>query len=284
MPINVDEALSAPALESEITWTTTDVLFYHLSIGASADELQFTFERELQAVPTFGLVAGAGPSVGIRKPPEMSLPGIDVDLRKVLHVGQSITLDRPIPTEARARTSQRVVNILDKQKAAIIELEKVVEDDDGPMWTELSRIWVHGEGNFGGSAGSQESSAEPTEQLAAIASQTSAEQAALYRLNGDYNPLHIDPRFAKQAGLAQPILHGLATFGIAALGVIRNLCHGDPRRLTHIQADFSHPVVPGQGLHTSVSKTIAEDGLRFSTSICGTENHALKNGIVRVTD
>lgn len=282
MPINVDEALSAPPKESEITWTTSDVLFYHLSLGAAADELQLTYERDLQALPTFGLVAGGGPSVGITKPPAMLLPGIDVDLRRVLHAGQSITLHRPIPVQAQARSSQRVVNIFDKQKAAIVELETVVDDADGPLWTEVSRIWIHGEGDFGGSSGTREAGVEATEQVTAIDTRTSLEQAVMYRLNGDYNPLHIDPKFAKQAGLPQPILHGLATFGIAALEIVRNLCDGDPSKLTHIEANFSNTVTPGQKLHTSVSKTTDDDTLGFWTTISGTDNSVLKNGIVRI--
>lgn len=261
MPIDLNVALSASVIEETLSWTTTDVLLYHLSLGAGSlpnePELHLTYEKDLSVLPTFALVAGTGPSSGTHKPPQMVMPGIDIDLRKVLHAGQYVTVHRPLPSSGQAVSRRRVSAVVDKNKAALIELETTATNDDGPLWTHVSQIWARGEGGCGsaGEAFKPRKAAEgeltKPDISEVLSAPTRVNQAALYRLNGDFNPLHIDPDFARNAGLDRPILHGLATLGISALALTRRYGTG----LSHIGASFSQPVFPGDGLDFEVSVT-----------------------------
>lgn len=275
MPIDINLARSAEPVTREICWTPADVLLYHLSLGAGsragAPDLALTYERGLTVLPTFGLVAGNGPSSGRLVAPSMQLPGIDIDLRKVLHGGQRIEVHRPLPAARSARTSQRVADIIDlgAGRAAVIELETTAEDDSGPLWTQVSQIWARGEGGFGGSAPKAEATSVPGRAAdIRVTVTTSANQAMLYRLNGDFNPLHIDPGFARAAGLESPILHGLATLGIAAKAIADATTDGDVTRLVGIGARFAGMVRPGQDI---VVEAWAETGgdIPFRASVEG---------------
>ena len=303
MPIDPAVALAAPAVEESLAWTVADVLLYHLSLGAGSrpddPELDLTYEKDLTVLPTFALVAGTGPSAGERQPPAMSMPGIDIDLRKVLHAGQRVTVHRPLPASGEAVSRRRVSAVIDKQKAALIEVETAAEDTEGPLWTHVSQIWAHGEGGFAADTevastseeartsdakGSADGSAAkegadvPAADPEVLSAATRVDQAALYRLNGDYNPLHIDPDFARMAGLERPILHGLATLGIGALALTRRYGHG----LTHIGASFSRPVLPGDDLEFDVSAE-AEGRFSFGARSVTQDTTVLSRGEARFT-
>lgn len=259
MPIDVDQALGADPSVREIGWTRRDVLLYHLSLGAGrhadADpELGWTFERDLQVLPTFAMVAGQGLSAGDGRRVGMDLPGIDVDLRRVLHAGQSLTAHRPLPPEGRATLTSRVAEVWDKGKAAVVVLETAAHTpDDEPLWTSRNQIWVRGEGGFGGEPGPETPWQQPgREPDHVLESRTEPGQALLYRLNGDLNPLHADPEFAAAAGFDRPILHGLASYGIVAKAIVDGLLDGDARRLTGLSVRFAGSLFPGQGIRTSV--------------------------------
>jgi acyl dehydratase len=259
LPIDAVTALSAEPQVQDIGWTRRDVLLYHLSLGAGrradADpELRWTFERDLQVLPTFALVAGQGPSVGDLPPAAMRLPGIDIDLRRVLHGGQALRVHRPIPPAGSATVSTRVAEIWDKGKAAVIVLRSDATDPDGSsLWTSAMQIWARGEGGFGGDPGSQPRSVPPERDPDhRLVTPTTPGQALLYRLNGDLNPLHADPEFAAAAGFHRPILHGLASYGIVARAVVDELLDGDAARLTSLDVRFAGTVVPGQTISTAV--------------------------------
>lgn len=286
MPIDVDAALGAAAQISEISWTPTDVVLYHLSIGAGSrpghPELTLTFERDLSVLPTFGLVAGSGPSsAGAASsadnaatadgtstadgddsdpaeapadPSRMRLPGIDVDLRAVLHAGQSITAHRPIPAAGRAEVRRRVSDVCDLGKAALIVIETSVADAQGPLWTEHSRIYVRGEGGFGGDSGPARRPVPERSPDISFRVPTRPDQALLYRLNGDFNPLHIDPKFARSAGLPGPILHGLATYGMVTKALTDAVATGRPEAVSEVGAKFSGMVTPGDELTIDIWK------------------------------
>ena len=275
MPIDVDAALGAAAQISEISWTPTDVVLYHLSIGAGSrpghPELTLTFERDLSVLPTFGLVAGSGPSSAggassaddtadghdsepAADPSRMRLPGIDVDLRAVLHAGQSITAHRPIPAAGRAETRRRVSDVHDLGKAALIVIETSVADAQGPLWTEHSRIYVRGEGGFGGDSGPARQPVPERSPDISFRVPTRPDQALLYRLNGDFNPLHIDPKFARSAGLPGPILHGLATYGMVTKALTDAVATGRPEAVSEVGAKFSGMVTPGDELTIDIWK------------------------------
>lgn len=227
------------------------MLLYQLSLGAS--DLSFTYERGLRVLPTFAMVAGQGISAGDRPARGLDLPGIEIDLAKILHSGQALTVHRPLPTAGSATVTSRVAELWDKGKAAVIVLENDAADDDGPLWTSRMQIWARGEGGFGGSPGPESSWSAP-DRLPdhVLDSPTSPTQALLYRLNGDLNPLHVDPAFAVQVGFDRPILHGLASYGIVAKALVDGVLDGDPTRLVSLDARFAGTLFPGETIRTSV--------------------------------
>ena len=283
MPIDVAAALGAEPAACELSWTEPDLLLYHLSLGAGAyrtdpAELRWTYERDLQVLPTFALVAG-GRAATMRSGAPMRLPGIDVDLRKILHAGQAITLHAPIPVCASVRSTSRVAQVWDKGKAAVIVLQNEVADLDGrPLWTATSQIWARGEGGFsggppaservaggGGDAGPDTSWAAPERPPDLVLdSPTSTQSAMLYRLNGDLNPLHVDPQFAAAAGLDRPILHGLASYGIACKAVVDEVLGGDASLVRDYAARFAGVLVPGESIRTRIWR----DGERLTLQAC----------------
>lgn len=259
MPIDLTAALAAPPAVRTISWTGRDVLLYHLSLGAGRDaaddpELAYTFERDLQVLPTFAMVAGRTISVGDEPTaPAMRMPGIDVDLRRVLHGGQELTVHRPIPAAGTAQLSTRVADVWDKGKAAVVVLEHGVTDADGPLWTARMQVWARGEGGFGGEPGPDRRGSVPDRAPDHVLdSPTTPGQALLYRLNGDLNPLHVDPAFAASAGFDRPILHGLASYGIVAKALVDHLLDGDTTRLRSIAVRFAGTLAPGETIRTSV--------------------------------
>lgn len=264
MPIDRDKALTAEPSVREIHWTTRDVLLYHLSLGATAPHL--TYEKHLGVLPAFALVAGTGISSGEAAPPSFHLPGIDIDLRSVLHAGQGLRVHRPLPASGTATLASRVAEVRDKGKAALIVLESTASDAGGaPLWTSTMRIWARGEGGFGGGPGPEEDWTAPDRPAdTVLTSATTPQQALWYRLNGDLNPLHADPEFARAAGFDRPILHGLASYGLLCEALVTGLLDGDVRRLTGLAVRFAGPVVPGETLETSVwHDGVTEDGERL---------------------
>ncbi len=272
MPIDAEAALAAAPSTREVAWTARDVLLYHLSLGAGAradthPELRYTYEKGLQVLPTFAVVAGGGISAGDRPATGMSMPGIDVDLRRILHAGQSLTVHRPIPASGAATISSRVAHVWDKGKAAVVELEQAATGVDGaPLWTSTMQIWARGEGGFGGDPGPETAWAAPDRAPDAVLdSPTAPDTALLYRLNGDLNPLHADPDFAAAAGFERPILHGLASYGLVAKALVDGLLDGDPRRLTGLSVRFAGSLYPGQTIRTSVWR---DGGALLLASVC----------------
>lgn len=268
MPIDRKKALTAEPAVREIHWTTRDVLLYHLSLGAGADaatgpELHLTFEKDLAVLPAFALVAGSGISAGEQAAPGLHLPGIDIDLRALLHAGQGLRVHRPLPASGSATLHSRVAEIWDKGTAALIVLESTATDSDGePLWTTTTRVWARGEGGFGGEPGPAERWKAPDRAAdSVLTSRTTPQQALWYRLNGDLNPLHADPAFARAAGFDRPILHGLASYGLVCKALVDGVLDGDVTRLTGLTVRFAGPLVPGESLVTSVWRDgPADDG------------------------
>ncbi len=259
MPIDVKTALSAEPTVREANWTERDVLLYHLGLGAGVDsldpaELGWVYEKGLRVLPTFAMVAGQGISARTLKPAGMTMPGIDIDLRKILHGGQSLTLHAPIPTTGSARISSRVADVWDKGKAAVIVLEQSATDLDGnALWTTGMQIWARGEGGFGGDAGPEVTNAVPERDAdKVLVSPTTTQQALVYRLSADMNPLHADPAFAQMAGFDRPILHGLASYGVVCKAVVDGLLGGDPTRVRSYSVRFAGSIYPGETIETSV--------------------------------
>ncbi|WP_433449987.1 MaoC/PaaZ C-terminal domain-containing protein [Streptomyces sp. CA-142005] len=257
MPIDASRALAAEPRTGEISWTTKDVQLYHLGIGAGArpdkddpatdpDELRYTLESRLHVLPSFATVAGSGAPGVISG---LSMPGVEVELAKVLHGGQTLEIHRPIPAEGTATATHRLAAVYDKGKAAILVLRTEVADADGPLWTNDAQIFVRGEGGWGGDRGPSTRLEPPAgEPDRTVERLIRADQALLYRLSGDWNPLHADPEFAKRAGFDRPILHGLCTYGITLKAVVDTLLGGDVSRVRSYTTRFAGVVYPGETL------------------------------------
>ncbi|MCX4433473.1 MULTISPECIES: MaoC/PaaZ C-terminal domain-containing protein [Streptomyces] len=251
MPIDAAKALAAEPRSGEITWDRKDVQLYHLGLGAGVpatdpDELRYTLESKLHVLPSFATVAGAG-SPGVIS--GLSMPGVDVDLARVLHGGQTIEVHRPIPIEGKALATGRIAAVYDKGKAAVLVMRTEVADAEGPLWTNDAQIFVRGEGGWGGDRGPS----TRLEEFAGAPDRTverpiREEQALLYRLSGDWNPLHADPEFAKLAGFDRPILHGLCTYGMTLKAVVDTLLGGDVARVRSYTTRFAGVVYPGETL------------------------------------
>ncbi|MFJ4712022.1 MaoC/PaaZ C-terminal domain-containing protein [Streptomyces sp. NPDC088785] len=250
MPIDAAKAVAAEPRSAEIAWDHKDIQLYHLGLGAGLpatdpDELRYTLESVLHVLPSFATVAGAGMGVV----GGLGAPGVDVDLAHVLHGGQTIEVHRPIPVSGAATTTSRVAAVYDKTKAAVLVLRTEVADGDGPLWTADAQIFVRGEGGFGGERGPSERLAVPERAPdRTVDRPIREEQALLYRLSGDWNPLHADPGFAKLAGFDRPILHGLCTYGMTLKAVVDTVLGGDVSRVTRYATRFAGVVFPGETL------------------------------------
>ncbi|MET7787949.1 MaoC/PaaZ C-terminal domain-containing protein [Streptomyces sp900116325] len=250
MPIDAAKAVAAEPRTAEISWDHKDVQLYHLGLGAGAPatdpaELRYTLESRLHVLPSFATVAGAGAGVV----GGLSSPGIDVDLAAVLHGGQTVRVHRPIPAEGRAVQTSKVAAVYDKGKAAVLVLRTEAADDEGLLWTNDAEIFVRGEGGFGGERGPSGLHAD----LAAVPNHTverpvRENQALLYRLSGDRNPLHADPEFARKAGFDRPILHGLCTYGMTLKAVADTLLGGEVALIRSYRTRFAGVVFPGETL------------------------------------
>jgi acyl dehydratase len=236
---------SAP-IEFNYTWK--DAVLYALGVGAKADELDFLYEgRGPKVLPTFAVV-----------PSFASMIAVSADLGAnpvmIVHGEQSIRLHRPIPPEGKLSTTSEVKGIYDKGKGALCVVEaKTVDEKGAPLFDNVFSIFVRGAGGFGGERGPEAVKADPPADRAPdfeVVEATTPEQALLYRLSGDLNPLHADPGFAKMAGFDRPILHGLCTFGHAGRAILRGAAGGDPTRLVGFSARFAGVVFPGDTLTT----------------------------------
>ncbi|MFD1659919.1 MaoC/PaaZ C-terminal domain-containing protein [Streptomyces caeni] len=268
MPIDEAAALAAEPRSGEITWDHKDVQLYHLGIGAGVpatdpDELRYTLESRLHVLPSFATVAGAGAPGVISG---LSMPGVEVDLARVLHGGQTLRINRPLPAEGRATATSRVAAVYDKGTAAILVLRTDVADADGPLWTSDAQIFLRGEGGWGGDRGPSTRLAPPTGEPDRVVERPIREdQALLYRLCGDWNPMHADPDFAKSAGFERPILHGLCTYGMALKAVVDTQLDGDVTRVRAYSTRFAGVVFPGETLRIRMWRQ--DDAVRVCVSV-----------------
>ncbi|WP_411140513.1 MaoC/PaaZ C-terminal domain-containing protein [Streptomyces sp. x-80] len=279
MPIDAAKATSAEPRTTELAWDHKDVQLYHLGIGAGAatpekphpvtdpGELRYTLERALHVLPSFATVAGGGMALA----GGLSAPGIDVDLAAVLHGGQRVTVHRPLPVSGRATQTSTVPAVYDKghtrSNAAVIVLRSEVADQDGPLWTCDTQIFVRGEGGFGGARGPATRLELPSRAPDLTAERYLREdQALLYRLSGDWNPLHADPDFARLAGFDRPILHGLCSYGVTLKAVVDLALGGDVSRVRAYTTRFAGVVFPGETLRLRIWREAPEPG-RIQVSV-----------------
>lgn len=260
MPIDAARALAAVPRTAVLTWGPKDVQLYHLSLGAGTPatdpgELRYTLESRLHVLPSFATVAGGGEPGVIAA---LSVPGVDVDLASVLHGGQRLVAHRPVPVGGRATATSRITAVHDKGSAAVLVHRTEVADADGPLWTDEARVFVRGAGGWGGERGPsarQSPPAGPPDHTLALPLRE--DQALLYRLNGDLNPLHADPGFAARAGFGRPVLHGLCTYGATLKAVVDTVLGGEAGRVRAYTARFAAVAYPGETLRVRVWRTDA---------------------------
>jgi acyl dehydratase len=261
MPIDLDVALGAEFGAIEFDWTANDVQLYNLALGAGADpvssrELSYLLDHKPQVLPTFGCVAATFHQV---EPPTVSWPGVQIDLAKILHASERVSVPAPLPASGSARAISRIVDVWDKGKAAVVMLETSVTGADGALlWTQHRSIFARGEGGFGGERGPAMSDSTPERAPdVAVEIPVLPQQALLYRLCGDRNPLHSDPQFAAAAGFPRPILHGLCSYGMTCKAVVDAVLDSDVSAVGSFGARFAGVAYPGETLKAGIWK---EDG------------------------
>jgi acyl dehydratase len=258
MPItDLKKALAYEYPEDVGAYTSDDVILYHLGVGAGvpatdSNELEYTYEKNLKVLPTFSTVIRVGPAVHIF---DMfnNVPGMDINPAMMLHGEQETVIHQPLSPAAKVRTKARIANIYDMGKAALAILEVNASTPEGDrLYTNRYSIFLRGEGGFGGDkepkAGNEPPDREPD---GVVESPTLPQQCLLYRLNGDKNPLHVDPEAAKKAGFDAPIILGLCSYGIVCKAVIDGALDGDVSQVARYKARFHGVAYPGETYLTS---------------------------------
>lgn len=263
-----------------------DTMLYALGIGLGADPtddaaLPYVYEKSLTSFPTMASVIG---SAGFF----MQRPETGADTTRLLHGEQNIIVHGPIPTSGIVVGHTAIVRVVDKPPlGALVYVERQIHDaaDDRLLVTVESMFICRGDAGYSASGQPSDPPAAAPSPARMIGTRppdhvvdtvVRPEAALLYRLSGDYNPLHIDPDVARAAGFHQPILHGLATFGMSAVAVSRACCRLEPHRLRRVGARFAAPVFPGDTLSTEIWRD--DTGIEFQTRVAARDAVVLANG------
>ncbi|HVM99908.1 MAG TPA: MaoC/PaaZ C-terminal domain-containing protein [Caulobacteraceae bacterium] len=274
MPIYYPDILQQRTAARTFTYGDKDVMLYALGIGLGADpmneaELPFVFERGLKVVPTAATVLTAANNRAAEGRPAPELPPghrqSQMNFVMMVHGEQKVELHKPLPTSGTFTAEGRTIGAWDKGegKGAVVMNETVWTDEKGEKAATLTMsMFYRGDGGFGGpTEGQPEPHPVPTRTPdLSVDIATRPDQALLYRLNGDRNPLHADPAFASQAGFPRPILHGLCTYGITCRAVLQAITDYDPEQILSHQVRFSAPVFPGDVITVDLWK----DGKQIS--------------------
>jgi acyl dehydratase len=258
-PVILSDALVGITLaETHFQWTDTDVILYALGVGARPpEELQLLDEHCGPAVlPTFALIANWWAVKDLRA-------ALNLGSYPIVHSAQSLRLERPLGTSGEVTITAEVTAVWDKGRHAAIEVTSVGVDSQGPLFSASAQTMVLGGGGFGGSRGPGPAEDPTGAPDAVFVDVVRPEQAAIYRLSGDRNPLHIDPVAARKFGFDDVFLHGLCTLGFAARALINTIGDGDPQTLTSISCRFAKPVMLDSELCTEVWRS--GDSVRFQT-------------------
>jgi len=261
----------------------TDTILYALGVGLGADplnpqQLAFVYEVGLQALPTMAVVLGY-PGFWFKE------ADTGIDWKQVLHGEQSIELHRPLPAGGTVIGRTTIEEIVDKGpgKGALIYSRRTVTDQGtGELLCSLaSTTFCRSDGGFGGPPGPARMPHPIPDRTCDLACElpTLPQAALIYRLCGDFNPLHADPAIAKAAGFARPILHGLCTFGIAGHALLKTLCGYDPNRFQRMSVRFSAPVFPGETVRTEIWHE-ADGRASFRCRVLERDSVVLNNGLL----
>ncbi len=288
MAIHYPDILDQRTAARTFSFDQKDVMLYALGIGMAADpmdaeELRFVYERELKVVPTAATVLAAS-ARGAGAAPDMP-PGhrpSQINFLMVVHGEQKIELHRPLPTSGTFTTQSRTIGAFDKGegKGAVLINETTWTDEAGAKVATLTgSTFARGDGGFGGPSDGAPAPHPTPQRLADLSLDftTRPDQALLYRLNGDRNPLHSDPEVAAKAGFPRPILHGLCTYGVTCRAILQGITGYDPEPILSHQARFSAPVFPGD----TVTVDLWRDGkaVAFEARVKARGVTVIKNGL-----
>jgi acyl dehydratase len=256
MALNYEHLMGLKREGERFRYGDRETMLYALGVGMGRDpldedELAYVFERPgtvLKTVPSLATVLARVPL----------LKDCGYDYTKVVHGEQRLTLHRPLPPEGELIADARVTEAYDKGagKGAVIYTETAVRSaaDSAPMFTLLSVTFARGDGGFGGPAGAGPAPHVLPQRAPdrSVTLETRADQALLYRLSGDRNPLHADPALARRVGFRAPILHGLCTYGTACRAILKEVAAYDHTRIAEFDVRFSAPVYPGESIATDI--------------------------------
>jgi acyl dehydratase len=290
MPIDVAKLKNWPLQPIEQRYSERDTILYALGVGVGHDPsdraaLRYVYEHDLQALPTQAVVLGY-PGFWAKD------PATGIDWVRVLHGEQSLELFAPLPAAGTVVGTSRITALVDKgaAKGALMYSERDITDASNGRLLATSRSvsFLRGDGGF--SERGQPSDAAPPPRMATPDAPpdhvceltTRPESALIYRLSGDYNPVHADPAVARSAGFERPILHGLCSFGVTGHALLRTLCGWDASRLKEIGARFSSPVYPGETLRVEMWRRGA--AVQFRTKVVQRDVVVLSHGSARVSD
>jgi acyl dehydratase len=287
MAIDYDRLRNWPFPEVEQSYAARDSILYALGLGLGADpvderQLRFVYEEGLRALPTMAAVL-AYPGFWIKD------PATGVDWKRVLHGEQGLVIHRPLPAAATVTGRTVIDAIVDKGpgRGALLYAHRDVRDkESGELLCSVSSTaFLRGDGGFGGPSGPTRPAHALPDRAPDIAVDlpTLPQAALIYRLSGDYNPLHADPAVAKAAGFPRPILHGLCTYGVAGHALLRELCGYDPARLRRMDVRFSAPVFPGETIRTEIWQESAGRA-GFRCRVVERDVVVINNGYAEVAD
>jgi acyl dehydratase len=282
MPINPD-AVGTRGEPSESSWRSKDGLLYAVGVGAGQDPLseaerpffsENSIEVDQRILPTMVVtlpnIGGAFASIGSFNP------------AMLVHGEERIVLHRELPVEGTVSTVAEITAIWDKGKGAVVEVTSTstLVGETDPLFEVVMSAFIRGEGGWGGDRGPSGPRNEPPDREpdSSITYTTRPEQALVYRLSGDRNPLHSDPQFAALAGFDRPILHGLCTYGFTGRALLHELCGSDPARFRSMEGRFSSPVMPGEELTVQMWRT--GDGSAVFRTLASGDRVVLDGGAV----
>ena len=289
MPIDYRHLKSRFFPEIRQSYRIQDTMLYALSLGLGQSPLDpsalpYVYEGSpggLRVLPTQAVVLGY-PGFWVRE------PDTGLDWVRLLHGEQRLTMHRPLPPSGTVVGRSRITHVIDKgtDKGAILVVERLLEDEGGKLYATLRQVnFCRGDGGYSRLQDGQPSDDAlpalqpvPEDRVPDWVDEQSTrpETALLYRLLADPNPLHADPEAARAAGFERPILHGLASYGLACLAVVRQCAGNDPARLRTLDLRFASPVYPGETLRTEIWKDGAD--FRFRTRVVERDRVVMSHG------
>jgi len=253
MPID-PAAVGSEIPGGSYSWDRDRIILYHLGVGAGVpqtdpNELTYTYEKNLKVLPSWGVIPAFGAMGALG-----TIPGMQFNPALLLHGEQDLQIHKAIPVAATVTSSGKIAGIYDKGRAALVVLEMVTKDEGGdPLFTNRFSLFIRGEGGWGGDSGPRPANERPERAPdLVVESKTLPQQALLYRLSGDKNPLHVDPDFSRIGGFEIPILHGLCSYGIVCKAVVDHALGGEAAKVARYQARFAGVVIPGETIVTSM--------------------------------